>query len=86
MRLINLKSVSYQKEFIRSGELVRYAPFEFYEKGKKINNIFVRLSIIFMPIAFIVLVFGLPINFLIKGKWGYDRLSWYSKWVSAVGI
>jgi len=83
----NIKELTpYQKEWIRDQEIVRSAPFEFYERRKKIDNIFIRLSVIVMPVVFCVIVIGLPINFLIKGKWGYNSLNWYSKWVSACGL
>lgn len=78
----------YQKEWIRNEEIVRFAPFEFMERRKKINNVFLRLSIVFMLPVLLVLIIGLPFNFFATGSWGYDyeKIKWYSKWVSACGL
>lgn len=75
-----------QKQWIRNEEMVRFAPFEFYERRKKVDNIFVRLSVIFIPVIWVLLVIGMPFNFFYTGTWGYKNLKWYSKWVSACGI
>ena len=100
MRLINLKRVSDfevrqwleknipdltqdQKEKIKD---IRFAPFRFYKRGKKVDNIFVRISIIFIPFVWIILIFGLPFNFFVTGKWGYSRIEWICKWLTACGI
>ena len=83
----NIKELTpYQKEWIRNEEMVRFAPFEFYERRKKVDNVFVRLSVIFIPIAWILLVIGLPFNFFATGTWGYNKLEWFSKWSSACGL
>ena len=76
----------YQKAKIRDDEIVRFAPFEFYERRKKVDNIFIRLSIVFIPIVWIVLIVGLPFNFIGTGTWGYGKLDWFSKWISACGF
>jgi len=77
---------TYQKERIRDDEIVRFAPFYFYKRRKKVNNVFIRLSAIFIIPVFLVLIIGLPFNFLITGNWGYSGLKWYSKWTNACGI
>lgn len=77
---------AYQKEMIRDERLIRSAPFEFYARREKVNNIFVRLSVIFVPIALIVLLLGIPFNFFVTGNWGYQRIEWFSKWTSACGL
>lgn len=76
----------FQKEWIINDEIIRFAPFKFYERKKKVKNIYVRLSIIFIPIPFIVLFLGLPFNFIITGSWGYNRIDWFSDWLHACGI
>lgn len=75
----------YQKEKIRD-EIIQFAPFYFYKKRKKVNNVFVRLSVIFIPPVWIILAISLPFNFIVTGKWGYNKLEWYSKWISACGL
>jgi hypothetical protein len=78
----------YQKEWIRNQEIVRFAPFYFMERRKKVNNIFLRFTIIFMLPVLLLLIIGLPFNFFITGYWGYsdNKMRWYSKWVSACGL
>ena len=65
---------------------VIFAPFYFYKSRKKTNNIFVRLSVIFIPVAFIILVAGIPFNFFVTGNWGYKKVDWFSKWATACGL
>lgn len=78
---------AYQKEEIRNKEIVRFAPFYFMKRTKKVNNILTRFSVIFLLPVLILLIIGLPINFFITGKWGYsERMRWYGKWVSACGL
>jgi len=77
----------YQKERIRNDEIVRFAPFYFMKRKKKVNNILTRFSIILLVPVFILLILGLPIHFFITGKWGYsERMRWYGRWVHACGL
>ncbi len=77
----------YQKEKIRDDEMVRFAPFYFMKRTKRVNNILLRFSVIFLMPTYILLVLGLPINFFITGKWGYgENIRWYSRWANACGI
>ena len=77
----------YQKEKIRDNEIIRFAPFYFMERTKKVESIWVRLSAIFLLPVLILLLVGLPFNFLITGRWGYsEKMRWYGKWVSSCGI
>lgn len=90
MRLSNLKEASdwdvekwlaeeldltpYQKEKMKSSELVRFSPFEFYEpKAKEKISPLWRLTIFIFPIYLILLYIGLPFTMLFTGKWGYGR-------------
>jgi hypothetical protein len=77
----------YQKEKIRDKEIVRFAPFYFMKRTKKVNNVLTRFSVIFLLPVLILLIIGLPINFFITGKWGYsEKMRWCGKWVSACGL
>lgn len=76
----------HQKRWIRNEEIVRFAPFEFYERREKVDNPLVRLSVIAMPFVWLMLVIGIPFNFFITGNWGYNKLDWYSKWRNMCGI
>lgn len=77
-----------QMRFIRDDEIIRFSPYRFYKRGKKTKNVFVRLSIIFIPFVFIVLAIGLPFNYFITGYWGYDdnKINWLTNWLSSCGI
>ena len=78
---------AYQKEKIRDKEIVRFAPFYFMKRTKKVNNILTRFSVVLLLPVLILLIIGLPINFFITGKWGYsEKMRWYGKWVSACGL
>ena len=78
----------YQKQRLHYDEVVRFAPFYFMEERKKVKNVFVRFSVIFIIPIFILILIGLPINFFITGEWGYSdgKMKWFSKWVSACGL
>jgi hypothetical protein len=79
---------AYQKEKIRDDEIVRLSPFEFYERRETVKNIFIRLSIIVMPLVWILIFISLPFNFIITGNWGYsyDKIEWFDAWKNAVGL
>ena len=78
----------YQKQKIRDYEIVRFAPFEFFEKREKINSFWFRLTIIFIPIPFIIFFIALPFSFLFTGYWGYKSkvTNWYVKWCNNLGF
>jgi len=72
---------------MRDSEMIRFAPFQFYERIKPKNkSIFIRLSaIFFLPVLFIVMA-TLPFNYLFTGNWGYSTktLNWFNKWHAAI--
>lgn len=69
-----LKLTPYQKDLIYKNELVRFAPFYFYETKQKEKISFLwRLTILLFPIYYLVALIGLPINMIITGKWGYGQ-------------
>jgi len=78
----------YQKEWIRNEEIIRFSPFYFMKEKKKVNNIFLRLTIIFIPFVFLFLTIGLIFNFFITGVWGFSdkKIAWYSEWISSCGL
>lgn len=85
----SIKDLSpYQREYIRDKEIIRFAPFYFMEKREKVNNVLLRFTILFILPVLLVLIVGLPFNFLITGCWGYDhnKMKWFSKWVSSCGL
>lgn len=85
----NIKNITkYQEEWIRNEEIIRFAPFKFYEKKKKVTNIFFRISILFIWIPFVLLALNLPFNFLITGTWGYSNknINWFTAWAESCGF
>jgi hypothetical protein len=78
----------YQKERLSDDEIIRFAPFYFMERRQKTDNILMRFSILFIIPVFIFILIGLPINYFITGSWGYnyEKMRWFSKWVSACGL
>lgn len=77
-----------QKQKILEGEIIRLAPFEFYEKRPKIQNFFVRLSILVYPIVWVLIVISLIFNFFITGRWGYkyEKIKWFDNWRHNLGL
>lgn len=76
----------YQKQKLRDNETIRFAPFKFMESRKKVNNVWLRFTVIFLPIVWILLVMSMPFVYFFTGQWGYryDSIKWYDKWYSSV--
>lgn len=69
----SLNLTEYQKSKLLQDEIVRWAPFEFYkERSNEKATPLWRLTLFLFPIFWIILFIGLPIVFIIKGKWGYN--------------
>ncbi|MBG0514080.1 MULTISPECIES: hypothetical protein [Elizabethkingia] len=78
---------SYQKSKIYNDEIVRFSPFKFYKEKKETSNVWLRLSIIFLPIVWIILFLFLPLTFIITGRWGYsNKFNWILNWMDKVKI
>lgn len=77
----------YQKTKIYQDEMVRFSPFYFYKDKKKVNSIWLRLSIILLPVVWLSLVVFMPINFMFTGKWGYGKkMNWFLSWIDRLGV
>lgn len=78
----------YQQDVIYQNEIVRFAPFEFYEERPKVKSIWWRLTIVLVPLAYISLAVGLPFAFIITGRWGYDDryMEWLRTWFNKIGL
>jgi hypothetical protein len=78
-----------QKEYIEENEIFRFAPFYFSKKYevKKVNPL-LRLSIVLIPIVYVLLIVGMFFNFLIFGKWQYEfkYVKWFSEWLNKIGL
>lgn len=78
---------SYQKSKIYDNEIIRFSPFEFYKEKETTSNIWLRLSVIFLPVVWIILLLFLPITFILTGRWGYNkRFNWILNWMDKVKI
>lgn len=63
----------YQKSKLFEDGIVRLAPFKFYkQRGEEKTTPLWRLTIFFFPIFWVILFIGLPVVFMIKGRWGYN--------------
>jgi len=66
-----------------------YNPFYFYKRKEKIKTSFKwRLTLPIFGIIYLLLVIGLPFNFVFKGNWGYDEkfIKSFRTWASKTGI
>ncbi len=79
----------YQRERIREDELIRVSNFEFVElKQKKPVGIFYRFSMIPFFISLIFLFVLLPINYIVTGKWVYNKSinNFFGNWQRKIGL
>lgn len=80
----------YQKQWIRNDELIRFAPFEFYQRPKKEKvNVLWRITILVFPIYILLLFLFSPIKWIVTGKWGYPQKffdNFHAKWLRKLGI
>lgn len=83
----SLNLTDYQMCKMYDNDTIRMSPFEFYKRKKKISNIWLRLSIIFLPIVWLLLFIGLPINFIITGRWGYNsKFNFIINWLDNLNV
>lgn len=77
-----------QKRVARNKESIRFSPFEFYTRRPRIKNIFIRFTVILMPIVWGILFVGLPFKFIISGQWGYGNkfMRFFDSWRSNIGL
>jgi hypothetical protein len=78
-----------QKEHIQENEIFRFSPFYFSKKYEtKRVNLLLRLSIVLIPIVYILLIVGMFFNFLIFGKWYYEakHIRWFPEWLNKIGL
>lgn len=86
----NINLTEYQKQKLLELD-IRDTNLCFYKKTKKTTSVLLRLTIIFIPIVFLLLVLGIPINYLLTGYWAYDVrnnkliLKIYN-WLGALGL
>ena len=85
-----LQLTPYQKSKLYNEETIRFAPFYFYEpRQKEKSSILWRLTVIPYLIYYAILFIGLPLTFLITGKWGYSEKfydNFHAKWLLKLNI
>lgn len=84
-----LELTTYQKSKIYNREIIRFAPFDFYEpRQKEKTSALWRFTILLYLIYWVILFSGLPFTFLITGKWGYGRklYDFHSKWMNKLNL
>lgn len=67
-----LKLNNYQIQKLNRESIIRDSPFCIFKEKNYQSNIWLRLSIILYPIVVLLLIIGLPINYIITGRWGYS--------------
>ena len=75
-----------QKRDLESYELIRFSPFEFYKEKKKVSNVFFRLTLPFYFVTLVLLFALLPIAFIVTGRWGYKKITWFLTWRNRLGL
>ena len=80
----------YQKERLIDDDLIRQSPFYFYKKREKPKiNLWWRLTIIFIPAYYLILLCLLPFNFLFTGQWGYGKKFYdtiHASWMNKLNL
>lgn len=73
---------AYQKQKIKDINYNQDSEFYIFKKKDKTSNVFYRLTILFFPFVYLLIVLSLPINFIFSGGWGYkyEKLEWFNKW------
>lgn len=79
-----LKLNDYQIQKLNRENIIENGHFYIFEDKKYQSNIWLRLSIVFYPIVWLLLFIGLPINYIVTGRWGYNRkwnfiINWIDK-------
>ena len=83
----SLNLTDYQKRKLWDDEIIRFSPFEFYKNKKSVTNIWLRFSIIFLPIIWVLLFIFLPLTFILTGSWGYGKkFNWILNWMDKVKV
>ena len=85
-----LQLTPYQKSMMIEKELIRWAPFDFYEdrEPKKVSFLW-RFTIIVFPVYWILLLIGMPIRMIVTGKWYYSQKfydNFHSAWLRKLNL
>ena len=77
-----------QREKIRDLVFLQCLSFVPVKRAEKVGNFWLRLSAIFILPTMVILLCGIPFNFIITGRWGYSikYVGWYGKWVRKCGL
>ena len=72
-------SIERIENHLRGSQLV------FYKKENVRTSFVMRITLPLSFVAMIVLFIGMPINYIISGKWGYKR-NWIANWFRSLGF
>jgi len=64
---------------------LRGSDLEFYKKEKIETPLIIRFTLPFALIFMLILLIGMPIKYIISGKWGY-RIDWINNWFKSLGL
>lgn len=80
-----LKLNDYQIQKLNRESIIEDSPFYISKEKKYQSNIWLRLSIIFYPVVVLLLIIGLPINYIITGRWGYsNKFNFILNWINRI--
>lgn len=64
---------------------LRGSNLEFYKTVEMETPFFIRLTLPFAVIFFLLLLIFMPINYFITGEWGY-KIEWFKNWMNKLGF
>jgi len=69
----SLQLSDYQKEKLRIDEIIRFAPYEFYERKMEKISLWWRFTLPFVPIYIVLAYLAVLIKLLVTGEQGLGR-------------
>lgn len=81
-----LELTKYQSEKLRDLIYEKRNVIKFFEyKPKAKAGVLMRMSIVFVPFVLVIMILGLPFNYIRKGEF-YYRIDWIIKWFNKLNI
>lgn len=84
----NLKLTPYQIEILEKENILEYSEYYIYKQKESVESLWWRLSLPFFCVVYIILLFLLPLNFIVEGTWGYRRkyIFWFLEWMDKMSM
>lgn len=67
-------------------EKLRCSDMRFYEYKLEPVPVWMRFTLPFALVMWVLMFAFLPINFMINGKWGYEQGGWIYNWFKSLGF